>query len=49
MRYMKKKDIMKLIKIREKEGIICLPTAYGYMFYNPNDRSRKDICIKVDD
>ena len=31
---MKKSLLDKLIKKREKEGIICIPTTFGYNFYD---------------
>ena len=46
MRYMKPKQLKKLIKKRRKEGIICIPIDVGYMFYNPKNREVKDIWVK---
>ena len=34
MKFMKKKQLDKLIKKREKEGMLCIPTAFGYNFYD---------------
>lgn len=42
---MKPEQLKKLIKKREKEGVICIPTNAGYMFYFPNGIIR-DICVK---
>lgn len=46
MKFMKQKELKKLIKKREKEGIICMPTGAGYMFYNPETGKTKDIWVK---
>lgn len=44
MKYMKKSQLVKLIKKREKEGVICIPTAFGYNFY---DFSGNETTIKA--
>ena len=43
IKFMNKRDINRLIRQREKEGIIVLPTYEGFIFHDPETRERKVI------
>ena len=46
MKCYSKAESRKIVKKRIKEGYFAIPVVYGYMFYNPEKRKRKDICVK---